>query len=142
WQPVVHDSLLYFLDRFPQDRLLEKIVDLAYLPPDSPRGAYLTAFVAKTPSLQKLGQILARNPDLAPEYRKALQQLENGIHTMTRDELVEFITADVGQANIDRYQVRFADEILAEASVGAVVRASCVPPGSRVREEAICKVVK
>ena len=142
WQPVVHDALLYFLDSLPQDRLLEKVVDLAYLPPDSPRGAYLTAFVAKTPSLQKLGQILARNPDISPDYRTALQQLENGIHTMTRDELVQFITDDVGKANIDKYHVEFADEILAEASVGAVIRATCTAPGSKVKEEAVCKVVK
>ena len=140
--PILHDSLLYFLDHLSEDRLLEKLVGLAYLPQGTSRGEYLKEFVAKVPSLQKMGQILARNPDLAPDYRKALQDLENGIRTMTREELVQFITEDVGQPSIDKYQVQFADKILAEASVGAVIRAKCTPPGTTVPREAICKVVK
>jgi len=140
--PIAHDSLLFFLDHLPDDRLLEKLVDLAYLPADSSRRAYLMAFVARTPSLQKLGQILARNQSLSPEYRVALQQLENGIQTMTRDELVQFIAEDIGRNTIASNQVEFADAILAEGSVGAVIRASWRPPGSQVRREAICKVVK
>jgi ubiquinone biosynthesis protein len=142
WGPIVHDALLYFLDHLSDDRLLDKLVSLAYLPPGTSRGDYLKEFVSKVPSLQKLGQILARNPDLSPDYRKALQDLENGIHTMTRDELVTFITEDVGKPSIDKYQVQFADKILAEASVGAVIRATMIPPGGTVRQQAICKVVK
>ncbi len=141
WYPIVHDALLYFLDHLPEDRLLEKLVNLANLPPGSQRGQYVSAFVSKTPSLQKIGQILARNPDLAPDYREALQRLENSIQTTSRDELVEFITKDVGEDSIAKYRVEFADKILAEASVGAVIRATCVPPG-RSRQEAVCKVIK
>ncbi len=141
WYPIVHDALLYFLDHLPEDRLLEKLVNLANLPPDSQRGRYLSAFVSRTPSLQKIGQILARNPDLASDYREALQLLENSIQTTSRDELVEFITKDVGEESIAKYQVEFADKILAEASVGAVIRATCVPPGHS-RREAVCKVIK
>jgi len=140
--PIVHDSLLYFLDHLPEDRLLDKLVDVADLPPGSSRSAELTAFVARTPSLQKLGQILARNQALSPEYREALQHLENGIHTMTRDELVQFIANDMGQNNIATNHVEFADTITAEGSVGAVIRATWIPPGSHERREAICKVIK
>lgn len=142
WGPIVHDALLYFLDHLSDDRLLDKLVSLALLPPGTSRGDYLKEFVSKVPSLQKLGQILARNPDLSADYRKALQDLENGIHTMTRDELVQFISEDVGKPQIDKYQVQFADKILAEASVGAVIKASTIAPGSTVRRQAICKVVK
>jgi ubiquinone biosynthesis protein len=89
-----------------------------------------------------MGQILARNPDLAPDYQTALEDLENGIHTMTREELVQFITEDIGKPGIDEYQVQFANKILAEASVGAVIRATFIKPGTTARQEAICKVVK
>lgn len=140
--PIVHDSLLYFLGHLPPDRLLEKLVDIAYLPQGSSRSEYLSAFVAKNPSLQKVGQILARNTALSEEYRKALQQLENGIHTMSREELVQFITDEIGKTNVEKYQVIFADHVLAEGSVGAVIRASGIPPSSTVRQEAICKVIK
>jgi ubiquinone biosynthesis protein len=140
--PIVHDSLLYFLDHLPDDRLLEKFVDIADLPAGSRRSEALTAFVAKTPSLQKLGQILARNRALSPEYREALQQLENGIHTMTRDELVQFITEDIGRTTVANNHVTFAETILAEGSVGAVIRATWIPPGSQDTRDAICKVIK
>lgn len=142
WYPIVHDSFLYFLDHLSDERLLEKLVDLAYLPPGTSRGNYLITFVSKVPSLQKMGQILARNPDLSPDYRAALQDLENGIHTMTRDELVDFVIKEVGKESIDKHQVQFADQILAEASVGAVIRASLVLPGSPERREAIVKIIK
>ena len=125
--PIVHDSLLYFLDHLPEGRLLEKLVDIAYLPDGSSRSASVKAFVAKTPSLQKLGQILARNQALSPEYQEALQQFENGIHSLTRDELVQFIAEDIGTTNIVNHQVAFADAILAEGSVGAVIRATWIP---------------
>ena len=100
------------------------------------------AFVAKTPSLQKLGQILARNQSVSPEYREALQQFENGIHTMTRDDLVQFIADDMSKNNIATNQVEFAGSILAEGSVGAVIRATWISPGSHGTREAICKVIK
>ena len=61
---------------------------------------------------------------------------------MTREELVRFISDDLGTPSIDKYQVQFADQILAEASVGAVIRATTIPPGGTVRRPAICKVVK
>jgi len=140
--PIVHDALLYFLDHLPEDRLLEKLVDIANLPPGRSRGAAFMAFVAKTPSLQKLGQILARNEALSPEYRDALQQLENEIHTMTRDELIQFIADDMRKNHIATNQVEFADAILAEASVGAVIRATWTPTGTHETRDAICKVIK
>jgi ubiquinone biosynthesis protein len=142
WKPIVHDALLNFLAHLPDDRLLDKLVGLAYLPQGTSRGDYLVEFVSRAPSLQKMGQILARNPDLAGDYRDALQRLENSIHTMSRDELVQFVVEDVGKEEIEQYQVQFADEILAEASVGATIRSSYVVPGSSGRRESICKVVK
>ena len=142
WAPIVHDALLYFLDHLSDDRLFDKLVSLAYLPQGTSRGDYLKEFVSRIPSLQKLCQILARNPDLAADYRQSLQDLENGIHTMTREELVRFISDDLGKPSIDKYQVQFADQILAEASVGAVIEATTIPPGGTVRRPAVCKVVK
>ncbi len=142
WTPIVHDAMLYFLDHLSDDRLWDKLVNLAYLPPGTSRGDYLKEFVSKVPSLQKMGQILARNPDLSPDYRKALQDLESGIHTIERDQLVQIISEDIGQTIIDRDQIRFADEILAEASVGAVIRATLVSPGGTKEQQAIFKVVK
>src|SRR6476620_2192468 len=61
---------------------------------------------------------------------------------MTRDELTQFIADDLGRNKIAANQVAFAEAILAEGSVGAVIRATWTPPGSREPRQAICKVIK
>jgi len=142
WRPIVHDAMLSFLDHLSDDRLLDKIVGLAMLPPNTSRADYLEEFASKMPCLQKVGQILARNPDLAPDYQRALQNLESGIRTMSAPELAGFIRSEIGEAQIDRYQMRFADSVLAEASVGAVMLTTGIPPGTTARRQMVCKVVK
>jgi ubiquinone biosynthesis protein len=142
WGPIVHDAMLSFLDHLSDDRLLDKLVGLAMLPPNTSRADYLEEFVSKMPCLQKLGQILARNPDLAPDHQKALQSLESGIRTMTGPELSAFIVSDIGKQHIDQYQMQFSDEVLGEASVGAVMLATGIPPGTTERRQMVCKVVK
>ena len=142
WAPIVHDAMLYFLDHLSDDRLLDKMVSLALLPPGTSRGDYLKEFVSKVPSLQKMGQILARNPDLSPDYQKSLQDLESGIRTMNSEEMVQFITADIGKPQIDKYQMQFADKLFGEASVGATILATGVIPGSTTRRQMVCKIVK
>jgi ubiquinone biosynthesis protein len=140
--PAVHDSLLLFLDRLSEDRLLERLAQQARLPPEASRRDRLLAFVAKTPTLQKLGQILARNPSVDPELREALQRLENSVSSMSREEVVGAVEGELGPEELARYEIRFADRLLAEASVGAVIAASFLPPGSEQRERAVCKVLK
>ena len=142
WRPIVHDAMLSFLDHLSDDRLLDKIVGLAMLPPNTSRADYLEEFASKMPCLQKVGQILARNPDLAPDYRRALQNLESGIRTMSAPELAGFIRSEIGEAQIARYQMRFADSVLGEASVGAVMLTTGIPPGTTERRQMVCKVVK
>jgi len=142
WGPIVHDAMLSFLDHLSDDRLLDKLVGLAMLPPNTSRADYLEEFASKMPCLQKMGQILARNPDLAPDYQKALQNLESGIRTMSGPELSGFIRSDLGKEQIDQYQMQFADRVLGEASVGAVMLATGIPPGTTQRRKMVCKVVK
>lgn len=142
WIPIVHDSLLYFLDRLEQERFLNRLIDFAYLPPGNSRGDRILQFTSRTPTFQKLGQILARNTGLEPDIQAALQTLENSLATSTRDELVDFISNELGAETLQKYEIRFADRILAEASVGAVIRASLQNPEERQRRDVVCKVIK
>jgi ubiquinone biosynthesis protein len=48
----------------------------------------------------------------------------------------------MGRNNIVNNRVEFADTILAEGSVGAVIRATWTPSGSHETRQAICKVIK
>ena len=142
WLPLVHDSLLLFLNRLGHERFLERLIRQSRLSRDADRGDLLLAFVARTPSLQKLGQILARYPEVAGDLRLALQTLDNSIVTTSRDEIVSAIEEELGQDAISRYRIRFADEVLAEASVGAVIRATFVPLDGGDPQDAVCKLLK
>ncbi len=142
WIPMVHDSLLLFLDRLSERRLIERLVEQLNLPRDASRGERILAFIAETPSLQKLAQILARNQALAPDIRHALQRVENSLATMNYKDVLAQIEAELEAEVVDQYQLRFSGEILGEASVGAVLRASFEYPESGVSGEAACKVLK
>ena len=142
WLPLVHDSLILFLNRLSKERFLERLIQQSQLSPDTSRGELLLAFVARTPSLQKLGQILARYPEVAGDLRLALQTLENSIVTTSRDEVVTAINGELGADVVSRYGIRFADSVLAEASVGAVIRATVAPPDGSGPQQAVCKLLK
>ncbi|MEE8586151.1 MAG: AarF/UbiB family protein, partial [Acidobacteriota bacterium] len=62
--------------------------------------------------------------------------------TTTRDELVEYILQQVGPQRIEQYRIEFADEVLAEASIGAVIRSRLTLPGEDAPRQAVCKVIK
>lgn len=142
WVPIVHDALLFFLDRLDEERLRNRILDLVYLPAGNSRGDRILQFASRTPTFQKIGQILARNPGLEPDVQQALQTLENSLRTSTRDELVEFISNQLAAETLQKHDIRFAEKILAEASVGAVIRANLQMPGEVQRREVVCKIIK
>jgi len=142
WMPVVHDGLLYFLDRLDQERLINRFLDLVYLSPESGRGERILQFASRTPTFQKIGQILARNTGVEADIQKALQTLENTVQTASYEELVEGIKISLGREVMETHDMKLADRILAEASVGAVVRASLRMPGETERREVVCKVIK
>jgi ubiquinone biosynthesis protein len=140
--PIVHDSFLVFLDRLSEERFVERLVEQINLPRDADRGERILAFIAKTPSLQKLAQIIARNEVFAPDIRQALQTVENSLATVNYQEILAQIESELGAETIEQYQLEFADEILAEASVGAVLPATFISPGTDERIDAACKVLK
>ena len=142
WTPVVHDGLLYFLDHLDQERLIDRFLDLVYLPPDSSRGERILQFASRTPTFQKIGQILGRNTGVEEDIQKSLQSLENTIQTASYQELVKSINDSLGREAMEMYDIKLADRILAEASVGAVIRATLQMLGEKERRDVVCKVIK
>ncbi len=140
--PLIHDSLLFLIDRMSEQRLVERIVAQANLTMDAERGERVLAFITNTPSLQKLAQILARNQQIDPDLRVALQTVENGLKTAQYEEIRERLEVEMSGALQSEYQLEFADHLLAEASVGAVLEVSFTRPGATEREDAACKVLK
>jgi ubiquinone biosynthesis protein len=101
----------------------------------------LLRLIAKVPGLQKLGQVIARNQNLRPALRKALERLENGIRDVRPEDVSAIIRRELGP-RVDRYAVKIAPVILSEASVSAVVRFTWRNPQSGKRERGVFKVLK
>jgi ubiquinone biosynthesis protein len=142
FMPLIHDSLLFFLAHMSESRLIERIVAQANLPADAERGDRVLAFITNTPSLQKLAQILARNPSIDPDLRAALQTVENGLATAQYDEIRAQLDDETSDALREEFRLEPSDRLLAEASVGAIIEVDFTRPGSSTRERAACKVLK
>lgn len=142
WTRFVHDFLLFFLNELPDDRLLERISTQLRLARSEAGGNRLLALIDRTPTLQKLGQILARYPGVPDEVRSQLQLLENSISTSRRDDIVDFIRSEIGPEVEQRHALKFDDELLAEATIGAVIGVSLRVDSSSPERRAVCKVIK
>ncbi len=59
--PLVHDSLLVVLGGMSMDRIRQRVAEQVTVPVDADRGERLLAFASRTPTFQKIGQILAND---------------------------------------------------------------------------------
>ena len=144
WIPIVHDSLLFFSESpCRKNNWSDVLLNFAYLPPDSDRGERILQFVSKTPAFQKIGQILARNPNIPVDVREALQVLENSLQTTNRDELVNWICPGNRISN----NRKISDPVFRKKSLPRAASAQSSGPlwscrGETDREEAVCKIIK
>ncbi len=140
WRPLVTDGMRFVFSRLSDRRLAVRLVKQAELPPGTPPETRLLRLISRMPGLQKLGQVLARNPRLAPSLRTALIELENGMSDVTPEEIRAIIAARLGPA-LETYAVELEPAIFSEASVSAVVRFTWKKRG-RERERGVFKVLK
>jgi hypothetical protein len=99
------------------------------MPQNASRGETNLVFASKIPTLQRVGQIIARVEGDPLDVQQPPQTLETGIHTMTLDELVSYIEKDVGGEVLRKYDAQFDDRRFAEASAGTAIDGSFQPPG-------------
>ncbi len=141
WRPPVHDAMLFVISRLSDARLAPKILEQIDLPPNTPPETRLLRLIAKVPGLQKLGQVIARNRFLRPSLRKALSELENGIHDVRGEDMCAIVEEELGE-RLRTFDVHLDQAILSEASVSAVLRFTWRNPESGEREKGVFKVLK
>ena len=56
--------------------------------------------------------------------------------------MTRFTLEEIGDETAKSYQIQFSDQVLAEATVGAVLRCSLVLPGEENRTDAVVKIIK
>jgi ubiquinone biosynthesis protein len=141
WRPLVHDSMAFVASRISDSRVAPKIVQQIELPQDTPEEIRLGLIIAKTPGLQKLGQVLARTRRLSAPLRRELQKLENGIADIKAPEVREIVVRQLGP-RMQAYFVEVAAELLSEASVSAIIEFTWLNPSTGKREQGVFKVMK
>jgi len=140
WRPLVREAFQFLFTHLSDRRLAVKVVEQFEMPGDTPPEQRLLRLINKMPGLQKVGQVLARNPRLPANLRHALSELENGMSDVTVGEVHRLIRERLGD-RVPAYAVELAPAILSEASVSAVIRFTWQHPG-REREEGVFKVLK
>lgn len=141
YRSVVQDGIEFFLSQVDRCRLMELVVGQLKLDPEVGTQERLLELAKRFPTLHKLGQVIARNPNIDPVVKKWLIHLENGCYGTPLDGIMERIDGQLEQTdNRDRVQVQPA--ILSEASVGAVIAFDWNRPPSQVRTEGVFKILK
>ena len=140
WRPLVADAFQFVFSRLSNGRLAAKIADQLELPEETPPEKRLIRLISKMPGLQKMGQVLARNPRLSEPLRQALIGLENGMSDVTAGEVQDILRQRLDE-RLEKFSVRIEPDILSEASVSAVIRFTWKHP-DRERERCVFKVLK
>ncbi len=141
WRPLVQEALRFILSLLSDARLAPKLIEQMDFPPSTPAEVRLMRFIAKTPGLQKLGQVLARNRHLRPSLQKALSELENSISDVNAADIRAITVEQLGN-RLESYAVEIEPDIVSEGSVSAVMRFTWWNPESRKRERGVFKILK
>ena len=141
WRQPVREAMLFVVNHLSDARLAVKLLEQIELPPNCRPETRLLQLIARVPGLQKLGQVLARNRHLRPALRKALAELENGIHDVEASQVREIVNEQLGE-KLARYAVEIESSLLSEASVSAVICFTWNNLPSGARERGVFKVMK
>ena len=137
YQGLVRDGLLLFLSHLPVARMVSIVAAQLALGDKADAGRRMVALASQVPTLHKLGQIIARNRHVDGTVRRWLVCLESGGFGTDAKAVRRMIRAAVGKQD-----VHIAPDILAEASVGAVVAFSRPATSDAPAHRGVFKVVK
>ena len=141
FRTMVVEGMIFILSELPLTMLAKKIVDQLRLPASATLGRRLYTLLKDIPSLQKLGQVICRNPELDPQFKQSLVDLEDNIKSVTFGQLRPALVKEIKSLRPD-YTVIPEKRILAEASVCAVIPAEIRPSKGRHAFQGVLKVVK
>lgn len=138
YRPLVRDALGFFLERLSKERVAEIIADQLRLAASASTAVRLVHLLRRCPTLHKLGQVIARDPRLAPELRARLQQLESLPGGSVVPEVRETIRRAIGTTP----GVAVAPRAMAEASVAVVIPFTWRRGSGSAPEQGVLKVLK
>lgn len=143
YRPLVAETMVFFLAHLSPTRFAEIIAAQNRLPPDANVIQRLGTLLHFCPTLHKLGQLMARNQQLAPALRKRLQMLESMEPITPLFTIIPTIQRELGNTTFT--EMRLAQKPLAEASVAVVVPFSSIlldGDSAPNKQENVLKVLK
>nr|VFJ73331.1 MAG: ubiquinone biosynthesis protein [Candidatus Kentron sp. FW] len=143
YRPLIAETMVFFLEHLSPARLAEIAIAQNRLHVDASIAQRLGTLLHFCPTLHKLGQLMARNRQLAPTLRKHLQALESMEPLTPLFTVVPTIQRELGDSVFS--EIRLAPRPLAEASVAVVVPFSPYSPektNASDSHEGVLKVLK
>lgn len=141
WRPVVRDGFSFIGARLSPERLVPKIVEQITLSDDASLETRVMTFIRRVPSLQKIGQTIARNADLNPELRARLAELEDGIREVDDAEIRAEARKRL-RAKLTKYGVHLEPGLYAEGSVSALLKFTRREATGDLPRSGVLKVLK
>ncbi len=120
WRPLVGEAFAYVAAHLSAARWQAKLEEQLALPADATPQQRLVQLLARMPALQKIAQVLARDPNLDAALRRELAQLEDAVADTTPAEIHACIEEALGPA-LRRQGIDVEPVPIAQASVSAVV---------------------
>lgn len=117
WRPLVAEGMQFFLERMPAHHQEAIIAGQFALPADADAATRLVTFLSQSPTLHKLGQVLARNRHIPIEVRLQLQTLESMLPATPMEQVLARVHAELPRGT----SVTLAEQALAEGSVAVVL---------------------
>lgn len=140
YRQILRDGILFLLSGFSPDRLAQLAAAQLLMNENTLVEERLISLIKEIPTLHKLGQIIARNRNVSPAFRKWLIQLENDAvgtgFARVRQE-IDRETAEIRE----RFSIIIGDEILARASVGTVVPFTWSSPRTGKTAKGVFKIL-
>ena len=97
---LVKDIFTFFLIRLNPERRATKITEQILFRPSSKKkeqGERLLNLIKDLPTLQKMGQIIARNPYLPEVYKRSLQELEDNLKRAKTNDHIDRIVLELAK---------------------------------------------
>ncbi|OQX07197.1 MAG: hypothetical protein BWK80_49805 [Desulfobacteraceae bacterium IS3] len=141
YRQIVHDGIGFLLSGFSLSRLSDIVADQFQMGKNAGVEDRLIKLAGQIPTLHKLGQIIARNRNVEPGFKKWLIRLENGFHGTDIHLIHQKIKAEIGEL-IKTFSIKIENHIMAEASVGTVVGFTWQKPDTGKQAKGVFKLLR
>jgi ubiquinone biosynthesis protein len=141
YRAMVCDGIEFFLSRVSRHRLLELVVSQLKMDPSVSTEERLLETAKRFPTLHKLGQIIARHPNIDAAVKQWLIHLESGRCATPWQSLLEQVECG-SELTSGRDGIEIEPTVLAEASVGVVIPFRWAASRSRDWVRGVFKILK